>query len=77
MHDMRWVQTDYSSVLVRLSRLYESKKEAVPATDWGGVRPVQKSKFHGAFVLNQRVVLHAIDATPARRRGDTSTRRTG
>ena len=24
MHDMRWVQTDYSSVLVRLSRLYES-----------------------------------------------------
>ena len=29
-----------------------------------------KSKFYGAFVLNHRVVLHAIDATPARWRGD-------
>ena len=28
--------------------------------------PVWKSKFSGAFVLNRRVVLHAIDATPAR-----------
>ena len=27
-------------------------------------------KIYGAFVLNHRVVLHAIDATPARRRGD-------
>ena len=26
---------------------------------------VWKSKFYGAFVLNHRVVLHAIDATPA------------
>ena len=26
--------------------------------------PVRKSKFYGAFVLNHRVVLHAIDATP-------------
>ena len=26
-----------------------------------------KSKFYGAFVLNHRVYLHAIDATPARR----------
>jgi hypothetical protein len=25
-----------------------------------------KSEFYGAFVLNRRVVLHAIDATPAR-----------
>ena len=32
-------------------------------------RPVWKSKFYGAFVLNHRVVLHAIDATPARCRG--------
>ena len=29
-----------------------------------------KSKVHGAFVLNRRVALHAIDATPARWRGD-------
>ena len=44
-------------------------------------RPVWKSKFYGAFVLNHRVVLHAIDATPARWRGDAgsspSTRHTG
>ena len=29
-----------------------------------------KSKFYGAFMLNHRVGLHAIDATPARWRGD-------
>ena len=29
------------------------------------VRPVWKPKFYGAFVLNRRIVLHAIDATPA------------
>ena len=28
-----------------------------------------KSKFYGAFVLNRRVDLHAIDATPNRWRG--------
>ena len=46
--------------------------------------PVWKSKFYGAFVLNRRVVLHAIDAMPARWRGDAGsspldrgTRRTG
>ena len=33
------------------------------------LRPVWKSKFYGAFVLNHRVVLHAIDAMPARWRG--------
>ena len=32
-----------------------------------------KSKFYGAFVLNLRVVLHAIDATPARWRGDADS----
>ena len=32
-----------------------------------------KSKFCGAFVLNRRVVLHAIDATPARWRGDAGS----
>ena len=36
-------------------------------------RPVWKSKFYGAFVLNHRVVLHAIDATPARWRGDVGS----
>jgi hypothetical protein len=30
---------------------------------------VWKSKLYGAFVLNLRVDLHAIDATPARWRG--------
>ena len=33
---------------------------------WEKSTPVWKSKFYGAFVLNHRVVLHAIDATPAR-----------
>ena len=32
-----------------------------------------KSKFYGAFVLNHRVVLHAIGATPARWRGDAGS----
>ena len=30
-------------------------------------------KFHGAFVLNRRVVLHAVDAAPARWRGDAAS----
>ena len=34
---------------------------------------VWKSKFYGAFVPNRRVVLHAIDATPARWRGDAGS----
>ena len=34
---------------------------------------VWKSKFYGAFVLNHRVVLHAIDATPARWRRDAGS----
>ena len=33
-------------------------------------RPVWKSKFYGAFALNRRDDLHAIDATHARWRGD-------
>ena len=32
----------------------------------GTPTPVWKSKFYGEFVLNRRVDLHAIDATPAR-----------
>ena len=35
--------------------------------------PVWKSKFYGAFVLNHRVVLRAIDATPARWRDDAGS----
>ena len=38
-----------------------------------GPRPVWKSKFYGAFVLNRRVDLHAIDAPPARWRGDAGS----
>ena len=37
------------------------------------LQPVWKSKFYGKFVLNYRVVLHAIDATPARWRGDAGS----
>ena len=32
-----------------------------------------KSKFYGAFVLNHRVVLHAIDAMPARWRDEADS----
>ena len=35
--------------------------------------PVWKSKFYCAFVLNRRVVLHAIDATLARWRGNADS----
>jgi hypothetical protein len=38
---------------------------------------VWKSNFYGAFVLNHRVVLHAIDATPARWRGDAGSSQDG
>ena len=34
---------------------------------------VWKSKFYCVFVLNHRVVLHAIDATPARWRADAGS----
>ena len=37
------------------------------------LQPVWKSKFYGAFVLNRRVVLHAIDATLARWRYDAGS----
>jgi len=35
--------------------------------------PVWKSKFYGAFVLNHRVDLHAIDVAPARWRDDAGS----
>ena len=37
------------------------------------VVPVWKSKFYGAFFLNRRVVLDAIDASPARWRGNAGS----
>ena len=40
---------------------------------WYAREAVWKSKFYGAFVLNLRVDLHAIDATPARWRGDAGS----
>ena len=38
-----------------------------------GLGACVESKFCGAFVLNHRFVLHAIDATPARWRGDAGS----
>ena len=35
------------------------------APDREEARPVWKSKFYGAFALNHRIVLHAIDTMPA------------
>ena len=37
------------------------------------LQTVWKSNFYGAFVLSRRVDLHAIDATPARWRGDAGS----
>ena len=37
------------------------------------VRPVWKSNLYSAFVLNRRVDLHAIDAAPARWRGNVGS----
>ena len=55
----------------------ETLASAVPAEKKNPIDAVEatygsvwKSKFYGAFVLNHRVVLHTIDATPARWRGD-------
>ena len=50
-----------------------SKVSAFPIKRGSRRGPVWKSKFYAAFVLNRRVVLHAIDATPARRRGDAAS----
>ena len=49
-----------------------SNGEAV-IRQFGACRPVWESKFYVAFVLNRRVSLHAIDATPARWRGDAGS----
>ena len=57
-------------VQLQLEAIYEIKKAHHDAYSFG---PVWKPKFCGAFVLNHRVVLHAIDATPARWRGDAGS----
>ena len=46
---------------------------AFAETDVEAFLAVWKSKFYGAFALNRRVDLHAIDATPARWRGDAGS----
>ena len=47
----------------------DKRKWTLTRSNVTALSPVWKSKFYGAFVLNHRVVLHAIDATPARWRG--------
>ena len=49
-----------------------SNGEAV-IRQFGACRPVWESKFYVAFALNRRVDLYAIDATPARWRGDAGS----
>ena len=53
-----------------LGRLVDDRQRPIL---WYACDTVWKSKFYGAFVLNHRVILHAIDATPARWRGDAGT----
>ena len=45
----------------------------VVITGFNTVDTCVEIKIYGAFVLNHRVVLHAIDATPARRRGGVNS----
>ena len=50
-------EEDKATALAAVEKVAKKYKKAM----WDAVR---KSKFYGAFVLNHRVVLHAIDATP-------------
>ena len=59
------------SAVVFLSAALSAMLFAIAAT-WRSI-PAGKSKLHGSSVLNHRVVLHAIDATPARWRGDAGS----
>ena len=76
------------STQVQLRRTHGVQAEAAPIGDvrpgflpavLASCRPLVPArhcveiKAHGAFVLSCRVVLHAIDATPARWRGDTGS----
>ena len=45
---------------------YDKERHALSGAMW-------KSKFYDAFVLNHRMILHAIDAMPARWRGDAGS----
>ena len=51
----------------------EGRVERRVACGGHGVATCVEIKFYGAFVLNRRLVLHAIDATPARWRGDADS----
>ena len=52
---------------------YCQRYEHVEKPPYDESNSVWKSKFYGAFVLNHRVVIHAIDATPAQWRGDAGS----
>ena len=54
-------------------REHLSRSAPPPPPPAPGVESCGKSNFYGAFVLNRPVVLHAIDATPARWRGDAGS----
>ena len=61
-----------SRLKAKCSTVHPSMARFCPPRRRSFVR-VQKSKVHGALVLNRRVDLHAIDATPARWRGDAGS----
>ena len=73
---MTWKQTPSSAYVQTLGRYANPSVDAsvfAPARGGAWFAPVWKSKFYDAFVLNHSVVLHAIDATPARCRGDAGS----
>ena len=55
---------------VATRRLAETLRKAAAVA---GVSDCVEIKIYGAFVLNRRVVFHAIDSTPARRRGGVNS----
>ena len=57
---------DYVLKEVEACDLEGALKEANEDAGVHGILTVHNSNFHGAFVRNLRVDLHAIDATPAR-----------
>ena len=60
----QWSPVKGANLLVdpRAAQRKERREQRYPAPPVPPVEPCVEIKFYGAFVLNRRVVLHAIDA---------------
>ena len=70
---MRKTQTQRAATTSPTSKLRTTRWKSRTMQQLANGRRCVEIKIYGAFVLNQRVVLHAIDATPARWRGDAGS----